>query len=178
MQVLYIVGSLRKESWTLKVTKAIVSRYSGESEIYVPGDLPLFNQDLESKMPKSVLALKKKVEKANAIVFVTPEHNHSTSAVLKNAIEWGSRPYGSSSWKGKPGAIVCQSPGMTGAVRAKEAVRTIMGELQMHVMDNPEVILTHVDKKFDNGKLVDEPTIEKIQEFLVALSVWVDRFKN
>ncbi len=115
--VTVFVGSLRKESFSRKMAKALVAMAPAplKLEIVEIGQLPLYNQDDDSNPPAASAAFKARVRKADAVLFVTPEYNRGVPGVLKNAIDLASRPYGDSAWEGKPGAIVSVSPGAIGA---------------------------------------------------------------
>ena len=118
-KVAVVVGSNRRESINRKLAQAIARLADGSfvANFVQIDDLPLYNQDLEAELPKSVARLKAELAAADGLLFVTPEHNRSIPAVLKNAIDWGARPYGRNSWAGKPAAITGTSPGAIGAGR-------------------------------------------------------------
>ena len=126
-KVAVIVGSLRKGSFNRQVAEALagLARPRLELEIIEIGDLPLYNQDDEAELPASVVRFKSQIEAADAVLFVTPEFNRSFSAALKNAIEWGSRPWGKTSWAGKPGAIIGVTPGAVGTAAAQSQLRAV-----------------------------------------------------
>jgi len=120
VKIAVIVGSNRRGSVNGKRAQALARL--GENRLafkfVLIGDLPLYNQDLEGELPKSVVRFKSEIATADALLFVTPEHNRSIPALLKNAIDWGARPYGQNSWSGKPAAITGTSPGAIGAVHS------------------------------------------------------------
>ncbi|HEU4985062.1 MAG TPA: NAD(P)H-dependent oxidoreductase, partial [Nitrososphaera sp.] len=148
-------------------------------EIFELDGIPPFNQDLEMQPPQAVSELKSKVRSADAILFVTPEYNYSVSGVLKNAIDWGSRPYGDSAWEGKPAAIMGASMGMMGTVRAQYHLRQMFVFLNMYALNRPEVMIPRAADKFDaQGNLIDNDTRERIRELLSALVVWAIRLKQ
>ena len=141
-------------------------------EIFDIADLPLYNDDLwtAGSPPPRVLELKQAVRAADAILLVTPEYNYSFSGVLKNALDWASRPYGDNAWKGKPVAIMGASGSALGTGRAQYHLRQCFVFLEMYALNQPEVLINHADKKFDaKGNLTDEPTRERMRQMLAAL---------
>src|SRR5690606_22408276 len=120
------------------------------------GDLPLYNQDLESALPAPVQRFKREIEAADAVLFVTPEFNRSFSAVIKNAIEWGSRPWGKNSWAGKPGAIMGVTPGAVGTAAAQSQLRSVASVLGIGVMAQPEIYLNYREGQIIEDEIADE----------------------
>jgi chromate reductase len=119
------------------------------------------------------------VRAADGILFVTPEYNYSVPGVLKNAIDWASRPYGDSAWAGKPAAIMGASTGMIGTARAQYHLRQMLVFLDMHALNRPEVMIPSAQDKFDaQGNIKDEKTRQKIRELLAALAQWTVRMKQ
>ena len=130
-------------------------------------------------MPLAVAELKRQVRAANAILFASPEYNYSIPGVLKNAIDWASRPHGDSAWEDKPVAIMGASIGMLGAARAQYHLRQAFVYLDMHPLNRPDVLIPYAQDKFDaQGNLVDEKTKERIRELVVALAAWAARLKK
>ena len=126
-------------------------------EIFEIEGIPAFNQDLEGDIPKKVKEFKSKIREANAILIATPEYNYSVPGVLKNAIDWASRPYGDNPFDGKPVAIMSASVGMLGGSRAQYHLRQIFVFLNMYPVNGPEVIVPFAQDKFDaTGKLIDD----------------------
>src|SRR6266705_1403417 len=162
MNVCVLVGSLRKASLNGMLANALMSLApsSMKLEIVEIGQLPFFNQDLETdSTPAQWTAFRRRVKAADAVLFVTPEYNRSVPAVLKNALDVGSRPYGSSVWDRKPGAIVSSSPGAIGGFGANHHLRQSLVFLNMPTMQQPEAYLGHADKLFDAaGKLTNPST--------------------
>jgi len=147
-------------------------------EIFDLEGIPLYNQDDETQPPARVVELKARVRAADAILFVTPEFNYSIPGVLKNAIDWGSRPYGDSCWQGKPVAVMGASPGPFGAARAQYHLRQCFVFLDMHQLNKPEVMIAGATQKFDAaGNLTDEHTRKSVQNVLVALAEWTRRLQ-
>jgi chromate reductase, NAD(P)H dehydrogenase (quinone) len=148
-------------------------------EIFELDDIPPFNQDLENSLPSAVADLKEKVRSADAILFVTPEYNYSVPGLLKNAVDWASRPYGDNAWDGKPVAIMGASVGMTGTARAQNHLRQMFVFLNMYALNRPEVMISNAAEKFgQEGNLVDEVTKEKIRELVKALMSCTIKHQN
>ncbi|MEM2188420.1 MAG: NAD(P)H-dependent oxidoreductase [Nitrososphaerota archaeon] len=170
--ILGFAGSLRKSSYNkmlLRVAAELLPK-NARLEILDLKDVPLFNQDLEYDMPEVVKQFKKKIESADALLIATPEYNGSIPGVLKNALDWASRPYGSNSLDGKPVAIMSASLGMLGGARAQTHLRQILSHLNAYVVNGPEVIVNFADKKFDaEGNLKDEAAKEYIRQLLENL---------
>jgi chromate reductase len=124
-KIAVLIGSLRKESWNRKIANALITLAPDviEPEVISIGDLPFYNEDLETSPPAEWLEFRSKLASFDGVLFVTPEYNRSVPAVLKNAIDVGSRPYGKSCWDGKPGAVVSVSPGNIGAFGANHHLR-------------------------------------------------------
>src|SRR6267143_1492212 len=169
MNVCVLVGSLRKASLNGMLANALISLApsSMKLEIVEIGQLPLFNQDLETgSSPSPWTAFRQRVKAADAVLFVTPEYNRSVPAVLKNALDVGSRPYGASVWD-QPGAIVSSSPGAIGGFGANHHLRQSLVFLNVPIMQQPEAYVSHVDKLFDeHGKFVSDGTRKFLQAFM------------
>lgn len=177
-KIAVVVGSLRKDSYNKKLGLALEKLAKGKMEfVFVDiGSLPLFNQDLESSVPASVTKLKSDIESADGVLFITPEYNRSIPGVLKNAIDWASRPYGKSSWTGKPAAICGTSPGAIGTAVAQNHLRAITGGfLDMPTMGQPEIYLTYKEENFDaDNNVVNEGTRKFLEGYLTKFADWVD----
>lgn len=173
--ILGIAGSLRRDSYnraTLRAAQALAPE-GARIEIFEIDGLPGFNQDDEGNPPAKVTELKSAIRAADAILFVTPEYNYSVPGVLKNAIDWASRPYGDSAWTGKPVAIMGASVGMLGTARAQYHLRQMFVFLNMYCVNQPEVMIANAAKRFDeNGKLTDETSRKLIQQLLAELVSW------
>ena len=175
-----IAGSLRQGSFNRAALRTAQSLSPQEAmlEIFDISDIPPFSEDAEQRPPAKVSELKQRVRAADAILFVTPEYNYSMPGVLKNAIDWGSRPYGDNAWDGKPAAIMGASIGMIGTARAQYHLRQSCVFLNMYPLNQPEVMIANAAQKFDQeGNLTDGVTREKIGELLQALVVWTRRLK-
>jgi chromate reductase len=175
--VAVLVGSLRKGSYNRKVALAL-TRLAPEHlklELVEIGHMPFYDEDAEAQAPSSWTAFRERVRTADALLFVTPEYNRSVPAVLKNAIDVGSRPYGKSVWNGKPGAIVSASPGAIGGFGANHHLRQSMVFLNVPVMQQPEAYIGGVDKMFDaQGNLTNENTSKFLGTFMQAFSAWIE----
>jgi chromate reductase len=175
--VAVIVGSLRKGSFNRMTAHALIALAppSLAPEIVEIGDLPLYNQDLDVEPPAPWLAFRQRIKRAQALIFVTPEYNRSIPAPLKNAIDVGSRPYGSSAWEGKPGAVISVSPGQLGGFGANHHLRQTFVFLDIHAMQQPEAYIGGAAKLFDaDGKLINDTTREFLGKFMTTFERWVD----
>lgn len=175
--VAVIVGSLRRDSFNRKVANALakLAPASLKLEIVEIGQLPLYNQDQDENPPASWTAFRQRIRAADAVLFVTPEHNRSVPAALKNALDVGSRPYGQSVWNGKPGAVVSASPSAIGAFGANHHLRQSLVFLNVPVLQQPEAYLGGVDRLFDvQGELINEDTREFLKRFAQAFAAWVE----
>jgi chromate reductase len=179
--ILGFAGSLRKGSYNkalLYAASKLVPK-DAKLEIFDLEGIAQFNQDLEDRMPQKVKEFKAKIRAANALLIATPEHNYSVPGVLKNAIDWASRPYDDNSFEGKPVAVMSASPGMFGGARAQYHLRQVLVSLNMHAINRPEVIVASVDEKIDEkGNLTDEKTRKKIGQLLESLVNWTKRLKK
>jgi chromate reductase len=145
-------------------------------ETFELDEIPGFNQDDEQNPPAKVVELKKRIREVDAILFVTPEYNYSIPGVLKNAIDWASRPYGDSAWNGKPAAIMGASVGAIGTARAQYHLRQMMVFLNMFPVNQPEVMIANAHERFDaQGNLTDDATKEFIRQLLQSLVDWTRR---
>jgi chromate reductase len=145
-----------------------------EMELIEINQLSFFNQDEEASPPQAWLDFRKKIKALDGFILVTPEYNRSIPAVLKNAIDIGSRPYGSSSWDGKPCAVVSASIGATGGFGANHHLRQSLVFLNTPCLPQPEVYLSHVDKLFDEkGLLINEGTRDFLSKFMLIFADWV-----
>ncbi|MBS7641525.1 NAD(P)H-dependent oxidoreductase [Candidatus Bathyarchaeota archaeon] len=165
-------GSLRKSSYNKMLLRAALNLLpkNAKLEILDLEGLPLFNQDLEYDMPETVKRFKSKIKEADALLIATPEYNSSIPGVLKNALDWASRPYGDNSLEGKPVAIMSASIGMLGGARAQTHLRQILSSLNAYVVNKPEVMVNFANEKFDaEGKLRDERAEAYIRQLLENL---------
>jgi chromate reductase len=175
LTILGIAGSLRRTSYNRAAIRAAQQLVPAgvRLEIFDLEGIPLFNQDEEGPPPEHVGQLKQRIRAADAILIVTPEYNYSIPGVLKNAIDWASRPYGDNSWDGKPVAIMGASIGPMGTSRAQYHLRQVFVYLNMYPLNRPEVMITNAAQRFDEkGNLKDEETKSNIQKLLQALVAW------
>jgi chromate reductase len=179
--ILGFAGSLRKGSYNkglLRATATLMPK-NAKLEIFDLEGIPPFNQDAERSPPEKVKEFKAKIKAADALLIATPEHNYSFSGVLKNAIDWASRPYGDNAFEDKPVAIMSASIGMLGGARAQYHLRQVFVTLDMYALNWPEVMVTRAAEKFDkNGDLTDQETRTRIRELLENLIDWTNRLKT
>lgn len=174
-----LVGSLRKESYSRKIAKTLeeLAPKSFEMEEIEIGELSIYNQDFddEGKTPLAWTTFRERVKKFDAIIFVTPEYNRSVPALLKNALDIGSRPYGKNTWDGKPGAVVSVSPGALSAFGANHHLRQSLVFLNVPTMQQPEAYIGNVATLFDDkGVFINEGTREFLQSFMNSFEAWVE----
>ena len=181
MKVLAMVGSLRQGSYNKLALRAAMELKPAGMEIEVGdiGALPLYNDDVrEAGYPSPVQKLREQVRGADALLFVTPEYNYSVPGVLKNAIDWCSRPP-DQPLDGKPAAIMGASTGRLGTARAQYHLRQICVFVNVLPVNRPEVMLSGAAKLFDaDGRLNDEPTRKFIGDLLVSLEAWTRKLKD
>ena len=180
LRILGISGSLRKGSFNSGALRAAVELCPEEAEIvtFDIGAIPPFNQDSDQDPPNAIREFKEAILGADAILFATPEYNYSIPGVLKNAIDWASRPYGQSAWNGKPAAIMGASIGGIATARAQYDLRKMMVFLNMFPINKPEVMIGNCSDKFDEqGNLTDEATRFIIKEMLENLIAWTKKLK-
>jgi len=176
--IVTLVGSLRKESFTLKIANAMakLAPASLKLDVTTLHDLSFFNQDLEANPPADWLALREKLQKSSGVLIITPEYNRSIPGVLKNAIDIASRPYGKSSFLGKPIGIVSNSPGPLGGVSAAKHLQNIMPGISGPIMGQPEIYLNGVGDAFDDkGELTKDSLKAVLQQYLDAFAAFVEK---
>ncbi len=181
VMILGISGSGRKGSYNSALLEE-ARRLIPPGSVLVTYDvstLPLFNQDLEKAMPPSAREFKEKVKQADAVLFAAPEYNHSVTAVMKNALEWGDRPPGENSWDGKPAAIVSASTSMTGGARAQAHLRQIFADVNLYAVNRPPVLIPRAQEKFSpEMRLTDEKSLESMRLLLAKLVQWALMFRG
>ena len=178
VRILGIAGSLRRESYNRAALRAATQLLPEGATIdtFELDGIPAFNQDEEQNPPAKVAELKQRIREADAILFVTPEYNYSIPGILKNAIDWASRPYGDSAWNGKPAAIMGASVGAIGTARAQYHLRQMFVFLNMFPINQPEVMIANASERFDaQGNLTDDATKEFIRQLLQSLVEWTRR---
>jgi chromate reductase len=181
IRILGFAGSLRKDSYNKALLRAAVelAPKSAVIETFDLEGIPPFNQDLETQLPLKVKDFKAKIRAADAILIVTPEYNYSIPGVLKNAIDWASRPYPDNAFDGKPVATMGASTGVLGTARAQYHLRQCFVFLNMYPTNLPEVFVTFAREKFDeNGGLKDENTRKLIVKTLENLASWTLRLRK
>ena len=179
--ILGIVGSLRRQSYNRSAMRAAAQLVPAGAtiEVFELDGIPAFNEDEEQNPPAKVVELKRRIRAADALLFVTPEYNYSIPGVLKNAIDWASRPYGDSAWGGKPAAIMGASIGGIGTARAQYHLRQVFVFLNVHVINQPEVMIGHAAGKFDaEGTLTDDATRKVVRQLLQNLVDWTHRLRR
>jgi chromate reductase, NAD(P)H dehydrogenase (quinone) len=182
-RVAVIVGSLRKQAFSGKTARAAceLAPESLQLEILEIGQLPLYNQDYDDggEPPPEYTAFRDRLKSFDAVLFVTPEHNRSMPAALKNAIDVGSRPYGHNVWDGKPGAVISVAPGSIGAFGANHHLRQSLVFVNVPAMAQPEAYIGEIDKAFDSaGSLVDASVADFIRDVLAAFGGWVEGHRS
>jgi chromate reductase, NAD(P)H dehydrogenase (quinone) len=180
VKIAVIVGSNRRDSLNRLLGQALVRLGAGRLDAHFVriDDLPLYNQDLEAELPASVARFKSEIAAADGLLFVTPEHNRSIPAVLKNAIDWGARPYGRNSWNDKPAAIAGTSPGALGTALAQQHLRQILGNLGVVVMGGEAYVSFKPDLIDGGGAVADERTRGFLQSFIDRFATLVARFAH
>src|ERR1700687_1527241 len=177
--VVVIVGSLRKESFTLKIANALAKLAPAtlKLDITTLHGISFFSQDFEAAPPADWLAFREKLQKSNGVLFVTPEYNRSIPGVLKNAIDVASRPYGKSSFNGKPTGIVSNSPGQLGGVSAAKHLQNILPGICGPIMQQPEIYyLNGVGDAFDDkGGLIKESLQKVLKQYIDAFAAFVEK---
>jgi chromate reductase, NAD(P)H dehydrogenase (quinone) len=176
--IVTIAGSLRKESFSLKIANALakLAPASLKLDVVTPQGISFFNQDLEASPPADWLAFREKIQKSDGVLFVTPEYNRAIPGALKNAIDVASRPYGKSSFLGKPTGIISNSPGPLGGVNAAKSLQNILPGITGPIMGQPETYLTMVGDAFDDkGNLTKESLQKVLEQYLAAFAAFVEK---
>lgn len=180
LKIAVVVGSLRKESYNKKFAQALGKLGAAKMDFQFVniGDLPLFNQDLEANVPAAVTKFKQEIESADGVLFVTPEYNRSIPGVLKNAIDWGFRPYGKSSWSGKPAAVCGTTQGAIGTSVAQAHLKGLVaGYLDMPMVGQPEMYFQWKDGLIaDDGSVTNDDTRKFLQGFVDKFAALVQMY--
>jgi chromate reductase len=180
LRILGFAGSLRQGSYNRALLRACVELQPPDLRIetFDIAEIPLFNEDVErTAIPASVEHFRAAIAAADALLIATPEYNHGVPGVLKNAIDWASRPPRRSAMAGKPVGILGASPGQTGTARAQAQLRQAFVFIDSPAMTQPEVLVFRAAEKFDaEGRLTDEPTRTFLGKYLAALATWARRF--
>jgi chromate reductase, NAD(P)H dehydrogenase (quinone) len=176
-QIAAIVGSNRRDSLNRKLARALIGLGAGSFDAVILriDDLPLYNQDHETPLPAAVTRFKNALSAADGVLMVTPEHNRSIPAVLKNAIDWGTRPYGKNAWADKPAFITGTAPGAIGTALVQQHLRSVMAGLGMIVLGGEAYITFKPDLIDDQGRIDDEATRKFLQDFVSRFAALVAR---
>lgn len=181
IRIFGIAGSLRHESYNRALLRAAAQLLPQGATLDIfdlDDSIPGFNEDLEREPPAKVTELKRRIREADAVLIATPEYNYSVPGVLKNAIDWASRPYGDSAWFGKPVAIMGASVGIAGTARAQYHLRQMFVFLNMFPLNQPEVMIAGAMQKFDGqGGLIDEKARTLVRQLLQGLVDWTLRIE-
>jgi chromate reductase, NAD(P)H dehydrogenase (quinone) len=172
-RIAVIVGSSRRDSINRKLAQALVRLGAGKFDATFAriDDLPMYNQDNEGNLPPEVVRFKNDIARADGVLIVTPEHDRSIPAVLKNAIDWGARPWGKNSWPGKPAFITGTSPGAIGSALAQQHLRSVMTGLGMILLGGEAYVTFKPDLIDEHGNIGDDSTKKFLADF-------VDRFAD
>lgn len=179
LKIAVLVGSLRVDSFNRRLARAIEKLAPAEfgfKHVQI-NDLPLYSQDFDAAYPAVATRLKKDIETADGLLFVTPEYNRSIPGVLKNAIDIASRPWGTNSFAGKPGAVIGTSIGSTGTALAQQHLRNVLTYLDVPVLAQPEVFIHFKDELIaDDGSISNDGTRKFLQGFVDNYTAWIRRF--
>jgi chromate reductase, NAD(P)H dehydrogenase (quinone) len=176
--IVVIVGSLRKDSFTLKIANALakLAPASLKLDVVTLNGISFFNQDLEATPPADWTAFREKIQKSDGVIFVTPEYNRAIPGVLKNAIDVASRPYGKSSFIGKPTGIISNSPGPLGGVSAAKTLQNVLPGITGPILGQPEIYLNGVGDAFDDkGELTKDSLKAVLKQYIEAYAAFVER---
>lgn len=179
--ILVIVGSLRKESYTLKIANALAKLAPStlKLDVITLHGISFYDQDIEATPPADWLAFREKIQKSDGVLFVTPEYNRSIPGVLKNAIDVASRPPGKSSFLGKPIGLVGNAPGQLGGIAAIKHLQNILPSISGPILGQPEIYLNGIGDAFDEkGNLTKEPVQKLLQQYIDAYAAFVERYNK
>ena len=179
--VAVLVGSLRRDSYSKKVAAAIASASPPDTkfELIPIGDLPFYNEDLEPAAPAQWTEFRRRIKAADALLFVTPEYNRSVPAVLKNALDVASRPYGHNAFDGKPAAVVSTSVGAIGGFGANHHLRQSLVFLNVLTLQQPEAYIGNTGTLFDEeGRVKNEGTATFLRTFAQAFDRWIEQIRK
>ena len=179
-QIAVIVGSNRKDSINRRYAKALAKLGAArfDANFIRIDDLPLFNQDLEGKLPAEVARFKDEIKRADGVLIVTPEHDRSMPTVLNNAVHWGARPFGTSVWPGKPGFITGMTPGAIGTALAQAHLRSVMLGLGMTLLGGEAYVSNKQGLFDDDGNIGDETTQKFLQGFVDRFATLVEKLSG
>lgn len=177
-KIAVVVGSLRKDSFNRQLAHAVTSLAPADFtfEYLDIGVLPLYSQEYDADYPEVARRFKQQVEAADGLLFVTPEYNRSIPGGLKNALDWGSRPWGANVWRGKPGAVLGTSPGATGTALSQQHLRNVLAYLDVAVLGQPEMFIKHDTSRInEKGEIVSDDTRKFLQGFVDTYVAWIKR---
>ncbi|SAI59578.1 chromate reductase [Bordetella ansorpii] len=176
-KIAVLVGSLRSGSINLRLARAMEKLAPEDVSVeFADLNLPLFNQDLENDLPAAVAKLKTLISQSQGVLFVTPEHNRSIPAALKNAVDWGTRPWGQNVWMGKAGGIVGTSPSAAGSAMAQQHLRNVLAAEGVNVLTTPEVFLQMKEGLIDDQfQITNEDTRKFLQGWMDRYVAWVKK---
>lgn len=178
VNLLGLSGSLREGSYSTAVLHAVAERldHGAELRVHPLGDVPLYNQDLDTAEPlPPVAALREAIAAADGLVIVTPEYNYGMPGMLKNALDWASRPYGAAPLAGKPVVTMATSPAFTGGVRALAQLHETLLATQSLLVPRPQTVIGQVHNKFEDGRLIDDAALDFALGAIADLRTFVDR---
>ncbi len=177
LHIAIIVGSNRRESINRKLAQALAKLGADRFDATFAriDDLPLYNQDIEASLPPEVVRFKNEIAASEGVLIVTPEHNRSIPTALKNAVDWGARPYGKNSWAGKPGFITGTSPGAIGSALAQQHLRSVMTGLGMILLGGEAYVTFKPNLIDEYGNIGDEGTKDFLQDFVDRFATLVER---
>ena len=177
-KIAVLVGSLRKDSFNLKVAKVFkqIAPKSLSLDIIEIGDLPFYNEDIDTDTPpQSYDRFRQEIANCNGVIFVTPEYNRGLPAVIKNALDVGSRPYGKSVWSKKPAAVISVSQGAIGGFGANHQLRQSFVFLDMPTLQQPEAYIGNINNSFDENGNMNEKTKEFLSAIINSYAHWVEK---
>jgi chromate reductase, NAD(P)H dehydrogenase (quinone) len=177
-KIAVVVGSMRKDSFNRMLARAVIklAPKDFDCELIRIDDLPVYNQDLDPTPPEPVVRLKGQIAAADGLLFVTPEHNRSLPAALKNALDWASRPYGRNVWAGKPAGVMGTSPGAVGTACAQQHLRNVLAYLDVPVLGQPEVFIQFTQGLVDaDVNIANDGTRKFLQGFMDRYAAFVAR---
>jgi chromate reductase, NAD(P)H dehydrogenase (quinone) len=177
IEILTLVGGISRNSLNRKLFNSIKDLAPPQLVLrtFDISKLPYFSQDLEDDPPDSVIKFKDLIRETDAVLIITPEYNRSFPGVLKNALDWGSRPHGQNLWSKKPAGVMGATISNVGTFGAQHHLRQVLAYLNMSVMGQPEFYFTAKKSFNDEGKLTDEVTKDHIMHYLEALTNWVEK---
>jgi chromate reductase len=176
--IVVIAGSLRKESFTLKIANALakLAPPALKLDVVTLNGISFFNQDLEANPPADWVAFRERIQKSAGVIFITPEYNRAIPGVLKNAIDVASRPYGKSSFLGKPIGIISNSPGPLGGVNAAKTLQNVLPGISGPIMGQPETYLNGIGDAFDEKGNITKESLQKVlQQYIDAFAAFVEK---